>query len=65
MCGAARTTAGSRKALTPLLIASTPVIAVQPEANERMRSQKVAAVAAAGIVAGAATGSGLRPPAGS
>ncbi len=34
------TTAGSRKALMPLLIASTPVIAVQPLANERIRSHQ-------------------------
>ena len=35
----ARATRGSRKAATPLLTASTPVIAVQPLANARSTSQ--------------------------
>ena len=51
-------TAGSRKAVTPLLTASTPVIAVQPLAKARIRTQRLAAVAAAGSVAGASTGTG-------
>ena len=38
-------TTGSRKALTPLLTASTPVIAVQPLANARSSSHKVTASA--------------------
>src|SRR5271156_4618570 len=57
----ARTTAGSRKALTPLLMASTPVIAVQPLEKERMRSQRLAAIVTVGNGGGISTGSG-RPP---
>ena len=45
-------TAGSRKAVTPLLTASTPVMAVQPLANARIRIQSEAAIAAGGCGAG-------------
>ena len=51
-------TAGSRKAPTPLLTASTPVIAVQPLANARIRIQRLAAVAAEGMRGGRPTGVG-------
>ena len=56
-------TAGSRKAVTPLLTASTPVMAVQPLAKARIKIQRLAAVVAAGSDAGASTGDGmaLRP----
>src|ERR1700745_1145673 len=40
-------TVGSRKALTPLLTASIPVIAVQPLANARKSNQRVTPSAAA------------------
>ncbi len=53
------TTQGSRKALTPLLTASTPVIAVQPLANERISSHRPAV----GSAADASTGGATRPPA--
>src|SRR4051795_1785151 len=56
--------AGSANAVTPLLTASTPVIAVQPLANARISSQKLAAIAADGCGAGGTTGVG-RPPASS
>ncbi len=46
-------TVGSRNAPTPLLTASTPVIAVHPLANARIRSQKLAPVVATGKVGGA------------
>ena len=51
-------TAGSRKAVTPLLTASTPVIAVQPLANARIKTHRLTAVVAAGSVAGGSTGTG-------
>src|ERR1022692_2872541 len=54
-------TAGSRKAETPLLTASTPVMAVHPLAKARIRIQSVAVIAAAGWCAGGATGAGLPP----
>ena len=54
----ALTTAGSRNALTPLLTASTPVMAVQPLAKERIKSHRLAAAVAAGNVAGASTATG-------
>src|SRR5437764_15380324 len=54
-------TVGSLNAVTPLLTASTPVIAVQPLANARISSQKLAAIADGGFKAGASTGVG-RPP---
>ena len=39
----AQATTGSRKALTPLLTASTPVIAVHPAANDRSSNQMLTA----------------------
>ena len=54
-------TAGSRKAVTPLLTASTPVMAVQPLANARIKIQRLAAVVAAGCSGGASTGTGWPP----
>ncbi len=54
-------TAGSRKAVTPLLTASTPVIAVHPLAKARIKIQSDAAIAAGGCGAGGSTGTG-RPP---
>ncbi len=54
-------TEGSRNAETPLLTASTPVIAVHPLANDRISSQNDAATGVAGNSGGATTGSG-RPP---
>ena len=45
-------TAGSRKAVTPLLTASTPVMAVQPLAKARIKIQRLAAVVAAGSARG-------------
>src|SRR4051794_33641556 len=45
-------TTGSRKALTPLLTASTPVIAVQPLAKARSRSHRPAASVATGRAGG-------------
>src|SRR5262245_36502467 len=50
--------AGSRNAVTPLLTASTPVIAVQPLANERKSSQTLAPAVATGIGGGGASGAG-------
>ena len=47
-------TAGSRKALTPLLTASTPVMAVQPLAKARISDPEASAVAAAMAAAAAA-----------
>ena len=49
-------TVGALKTGTPLLIASTPVMAVQPLANARARSQRLAASACAGTTGGADTG---------
>ena len=43
------TTAGSRKALTPLLTASTPVMAVQPLAKDRISSHQAGHRLAAGM----------------
>ena len=54
----ALTTAGSRKAVTPLLTASTPVIAVQPLANARSTIHQPAAEVAAITGGGATTGIG-------
>ena len=53
-------TVGSRKALTPLLTASTPVIAVQPFENTCRRSHVLTATVAgpATFAGGAATGTG-------
>ena len=56
-------TAGSRNAETPLLTASTPVMAVHPLANDRIRSQNVAAISAAGCSGGAATAPDFPRPA--
>ena len=57
-------TAGSRNALTPLLTASTPVIAVQPLAKARSSIQRLAAAVAAGSAGGGSTtASGVRRPA--
>src|SRR5215510_2833296 len=53
-------TAGAEKTGTPLLTASTPVIAVHPLANARSRSHRLTAVVAAGA-GGATTGVGLPP----
>ena len=47
---------GSRKARTPLLTASTPVIAVQPLENALSISHTETPIAAAGITGGATTG---------
>ena len=54
-------TAGSAKALMPLLTASTPVIAVQPLANARKSSQRPTASAAFGKAGGGVTGTGWPP----
>src|SRR3954471_2662280 len=54
-------TAGSLKAPTPLLTASTPVMAVHPLANARIRIQRLAAMAGAGWGAGGSIGTGLPP----
>ena len=51
-------TCGSRNASTPLLTASTPVIAVQPEANARSNSHRLIAAVALGSGGGATTGCG-------
>src|SRR5262245_47013109 len=51
-------TAGAAKAVTPLLTASTPVIAVQPLANARSNSQSVAPLVAGGTFGGGTTGTG-------
>ena len=52
---------GSLKAPTPLLTASTPVMAVQPAANARNSSQSVTASVPSGTAGGATTGVGLPP----
>src|SRR5262245_61164679 len=54
-------TAGLRNAPTPLLTASTPVIAVQPLANARSTIQLDAAAVAAGSAGGATTAAGDPP----
>jgi hypothetical protein len=55
-------TGGSRKALTPLLTASTPVMAVQPLANDRIRIHRPTTVpAVAGIAGGTTSGAGCPP----
>src|SRR5690349_1434831 len=54
-------TVGCRNALTPLLTASTPVMAVHPLANDRTRLQRPTASAAAGGGGGATTGTGWPP----
>ena len=54
-------TAGSRNALTPLLTASTPVIAVQPLAKARNTIHHPAVVVAANIAGGAITATGWPP----
>ena len=52
-------TTGSRKARTPLLTASTPVIAVHPLEKAFKRSQRLTAAAAdAGGAGGATSGDG-------
>src|SRR5215469_16313255 len=51
-------TEGSRKSGTPLLTASTPVIAVVPLANDRMSSQVVTAAVAGPGGGGGVTGTG-------
>ncbi len=51
-------TSGSRKALTPLLIASTPVIAVQPLEKALSKSQMLTAAVGRGKGGGATTGKG-------
>jgi hypothetical protein len=49
---------GSRKAITPLLTASTPVIAVQPEENTFNISHQLNIAVAAGIAGSGVTGDG-------
>ena len=53
-------TTGSRNACTPLLTASTPVIAVHPLENALTSSQALTAVTACGL-GGATTGMGCPP----
>ena len=48
----------SRKAITPLLTASTPVMAVHPEEKTLSRSQKLTAAVAEGKTGSAVTGWG-------
>ena len=48
--------AGSRKAITPLLTASTPVMAVQPLANARSSSQSATRLGGAAKAGGGITG---------
>src|ERR1044072_6762679 len=57
----ARFTVGRANAPTPLLTASTPVIAVQPLANALISSQRVAGATAAGSGGGGGTGAGGLP----
>ena len=52
---------GSRNAMTPLLTASTPVIAVQPLAKTFRISQRPTMAVAAGRCGGATTGAGCPP----
>jgi len=54
-------TAGSRNAPTPLLTASTPVMAVHPLAKARRSSHVEATAAAPGSAGGGATGAGEPP----
>jgi hypothetical protein len=54
----ARFTTGSRKALTPLLTASTPVIATQPAAKARRSNQMLTAPVVSGKPGGETTGWG-------
>src|SRR5262249_25270279 len=54
-------TTGSLNACTPLLTASTPVIAVHPLANARTSSHAPAAPTAAGAGCGDTTGAGCPP----
>jgi hypothetical protein len=54
-------TTGARKALTPLLTALTPVIAVQPLAKACSSNQRLGTAAARRSLGRGATGSG-RPP---
>jgi hypothetical protein len=49
---------GSRNAITPLLTASTPVMAVQPDENTLRISQKLKAAVAAGMGGRVVTGCG-------
>ena len=49
---------GALKTGTPLLTASTPVMAVQPLANARMRSQRLTASVGGPSAGGAETGAG-------
>ena len=53
---------GARKARTPLLTASTPVIAVQPLAKTFKTSHRLIAAVAAGRCGGATTGAGCPWP---
>jgi hypothetical protein len=55
------TVVGSRKAMTPLLTASTPVMAVQPLAKTLANSQRVKVAVAAGSLGTAITGTGWPP----
>ncbi len=59
----ALSTTFSRNACTPLLTASTPVMAVQPLANARTRIQALKASDARAMCGGGATGCGWPPPA--
>ena len=52
---------GSRKAMTPLLTASTPVMAVQPEEKTLRMSQRLNAAVAGGTGGMGATGCGWPP----
>src|ERR1700730_18028019 len=54
-------TTGSRNAVTPLLTASTPVIAVQPLANDLSSSHTLTPTTAAGSGEGGTTGVGCPP----
>src|SRR5581483_2213907 len=55
-------TAGSANAGTPLLTASTPVIAVHPLANARNSNHALTPLTADGTAGGATTGIGCPPP---
>ena len=55
-------TAGSRKAVTPLLTASTPVIAVQPLAKARIKIQNDAAIGVQAAAPAARPARGVPPP---
>ncbi len=56
-------TIGSRNAVTPLLTASTPVIAVHPLANDLSSSQPLSPTVATGNGGGGTTGVGCPPEA--